>query len=332
FLRIFLSSQLFRTVPYPTQSFAKQTVIITGSNVGLGLEAARHVYRLGCAKLILAVRTISKGEAAKEDIMNSVKNRSDSRAIEVWPLDMSSTKSTLAFAERVKAELPRVDVLVENAGVHSRERVDCEGFEQTIQVNVVNTFLLGLCLLPKLAETKHTFADSSPHLVVVSSEAHHLTKFEEINAPDIYRELNDNKKPHVGQHNRYEISKLMEVLLIRELVSHLDDAKFPVIITLVNPGLCNSTIGHTATGPPPPKPFLFKLFSFIERTTEVGSRTLVLGACADLESHGQFMSDGKNQEVEAWIYEDVGKRAQKKVFDQTMKVLEARRPGIGEEL
>lgn len=66
-LKTFFHSQLFRTPPYPTNSFENQVIIVTGSNVGLGFEAARHFYRLNCAKLILAVRTISKGETAKED-------------------------------------------------------------------------------------------------------------------------------------------------------------------------------------------------------------------------------------------------------------------------
>ncbi len=65
--------------------------------------------------------------------------------------------------------------------------------------------------------------------------------------------------------------------------------------------------------------------TIIGRSTEVGSRTLVYGACAGPESHGAFMSDGKNQEVEAWIYSETGKKVQKKVFEQTMRVLEGRR-------
>lgn len=193
-VRTFLYSQLFVTPPYPSASFAGQTVIVTGSNVGLGLEAARHFYRLNCAKLILAVRTPSKGEAAKEDIARSVQHRSDaSDAIKIWPLELGSTTSTLAFAERVKTELPRVDVLVEGAGISGRTWAVSEGFELSIQVNVINTFLLALSLLPKLAETKTRFPESQPHLTIVSSEAHRLTKFNEINAPDIYEMLNDEK-------------------------------------------------------------------------------------------------------------------------------------------
>jgi len=189
--RTFFYSQLFRAPSYPTQTFVNQTVIVTGSNTGLGFEAARHFYRLNCARLILAVRTISKGQSAKEDIVRSVKHRTDADVIEVWPLDLTGTASTLAFAERVKGQLIRVDILVENAGVNSSTWFLAEGFEQTFQVNVLNTFLLALTLLPKLKETKAKFADSSPHLVVVTSEAYKLTNFEEINAPDLYEKLND---------------------------------------------------------------------------------------------------------------------------------------------
>jgi hypothetical protein len=65
-IRAFLYDQLFTTPPYLTNFFANQTVIVTGSNIGLGLEAARLFYRLNCTKLILVVRTVSKGQAAKK--------------------------------------------------------------------------------------------------------------------------------------------------------------------------------------------------------------------------------------------------------------------------
>lgn len=192
FLRLFLHSQLFCTPQLPTQSFADQTIIVTGANVGLGLEAARHFYRLNCAKLIIAVRTVSKGQTAKEDILQTVKHRNEADAIEVWDLDLTSTASTVAFAERVNKELPRVDVLVQNAGINSKTYAVSEGIEQTMQVNVINTFLLALLLLPKLTETAK-FAKSLPHLTIVTSEAHHLAKFPQINTPDIFESLNDEK-------------------------------------------------------------------------------------------------------------------------------------------
>lgn len=81
-------SQLFVQPKYPTQSFAGQTIIITGSNVGLGKEAARHIARLGASKLILAVRNVEAGEEAKRDIENTTK--CGKSVIEVWKLDLAS--------------------------------------------------------------------------------------------------------------------------------------------------------------------------------------------------------------------------------------------------
>ena len=199
-LRSFVYSQLFVTPKPPKHSFAGQTIIVTGANSGLGLEASRHFYQLGATKLILAVRSLSKGNDAKENILRSVRSRTDgAEAIEVWTLDVSSTASVLEFAARVRQELPRVDVVLENAGVNNHAGFEsAEGVEATMQINVLNTFLLALALLPKLKGTKTEFPSSSPHIVVVSSDAHRLTKFEEINAPDIYEAFN-KKSTYSGQ-------------------------------------------------------------------------------------------------------------------------------------
>ena len=131
--------------------------------------------------------------------------------------------------------------------------------------------------------------------------------------------------------DRYGTTKLMEVLFVRELVSRLSasstSAPAAVTVTLVNPGMCVSAVGRNANV------FTQSIIWFIRlllaRSTEVGARTLVYGACAGPSSHGEMMSDGENQRVEAWIYSDMGKKAQLKLFEQTMKILEQRKPGIG---
>jgi retinol dehydrogenase 12 len=261
--------------------------------------------------------------------VRSIKHRSDgSSAIEVWSLDLSSTESTLAFVDRAKKELSRLDVVVENAGIVKQSWCVNEGFEQTIQVNVINTLLLALGILPKLLSTAHEFPNAKPHLEIVSSEAHRFTKFPTINQPDIYDSFNDENQ--FDPMDRYSISKLLEVLFVRELANRLQRAReeaAAVVINTVNPGMCHSDVDRGMT--PAFQRIMYIVRLLLARSTEVGSRTLVYGACAGPQSHGEYMSDGKNEEVEQWIYSNYGKRAQAMVFEQTMKVLEARQPGIG---
>ncbi|KAI6891917.1 hypothetical protein KC318_g13924 [Hortaea werneckii] len=68
FLPHFFYSQFFITPTYPTQDCSGQTIIVTGSNTGLGKEAVRHFVRLNAEKVIIACRSTAKGEAAKQDV------------------------------------------------------------------------------------------------------------------------------------------------------------------------------------------------------------------------------------------------------------------------
>jgi len=108
-----LRSQLLVSLPVPTASFAGETIIVTGANTGLGREAAKHIVRLGASKVILAVRTVSKGEDARKYIEKETKKTG---VMEVWQLNMSSTESIVAFSQRANS-LERLDALIANAGI-----------------------------------------------------------------------------------------------------------------------------------------------------------------------------------------------------------------------
>jgi NAD(P)-dependent dehydrogenase (short-subunit alcohol dehydrogenase family) len=90
-----------------------KTVIVTGANIGLGKAAAGHFVSLNADKVIIACRSVEKGEAARAEILKS-SGRPES-AIEVWPLDLSKYDSIREFAKRVTG-LKRLDIVVENAG------------------------------------------------------------------------------------------------------------------------------------------------------------------------------------------------------------------------
>jgi retinol dehydrogenase 12 len=109
----------------------------------------------------------------------------------VWPLDLSSSASVKAFAKRAE-ELERVDVLVENAALKVASWEVAEGNEASLQVNVINTFLIALLMLPKMRETARKFR-STPHLEIVSSDAHFMTRFPKRSEDDIYAKMNEEK-------------------------------------------------------------------------------------------------------------------------------------------
>lgn len=190
----FVYEQLFTRLPYPTTDFSRQTIIVTGSNTGLGLEAARHFARLNAEKVILAVRNVEKGDQAKESIEQSTGRQG---VVEVWQLDLSSYESTKQFAKKAET-LKRLDAVVENAGVARDQYSVEEDNESTITTNVVSTFLLGLMLLPKLRESGKTY-NITPHLAIVSSEVHFWSNLSEWRTPDIFKTLNDKETAKMGE-------------------------------------------------------------------------------------------------------------------------------------
>jgi NAD(P)-dependent dehydrogenase (short-subunit alcohol dehydrogenase family) len=312
----FIYSQLFVTPALPTASCAGQTVIVTGSNVGLGKEAVRHFARLGASKVVLAVRNIQAGEEAKKDIESTT--RCDPTVLEVWPLDLASYASVKSFGDRA-AKLPRLDAVVENAGIAASAWSLAEGHERTVTVNVISTFYLALLLLPVLKSSAKKFG-TTPHLVIITSEVHGWTKFPEWKEPKIFDALNANSKGQLAE--RYPTSKLLEVLAIRQLAPALEGSG--VVLNMVNPGLCHSELGRDAG-------ILLTIMKFfLARTTEVGSRALVTAATEGQVSHGKYITDGKVDEgaLSDFVKSADGEVASKKVWTELSAILESIQPGI----
>lgn len=190
----FFYRQIFVTLPYPKLAFTGQTIIVTGANVGLGLEAARHFTRLDASKVILGVRSLDKGNEAKKDIEKSTGRTG---VVEVWQLDLGSYESVKAFVQRAQG-LQRLDIVVENAGIASYKFAMAEDNERMITVNVISTFLLALMILPKLEETAMNF-NRQPHLVVVTSEVQAMAKFEERESPNFLEVLSDKDTAKMGE-------------------------------------------------------------------------------------------------------------------------------------
>ncbi|KAK4193110.1 putative Dehydrogenase/reductase [Podospora australis] len=314
FLR-FLITQFSHLPLPPKDSYHGKTIIITGASAGLGLEAARHyVHHLGAARVIIACRNTESGETAKASI--------GSDKVEVWPLDLCSFESVAAFRDRAERELERLDVLLLNAGVAMRDVQMAGGYEMTITTNVISTFLLAVMLLPLLKKTvreKNVDVD----VTVVASEAHLFTSFQERFQPKIFESFRQDGK--FIWKDRYGTSKLLDVMLANELANRLGD-EAGVIVNSVNPGLCRTGLfrhlNFIIQG-------LLVIFMFLfARTTEQGSRTLILAADGGRRFHGKYSDSGKVIEPSSFVLSDEGKRTQKRAWGELMDIFEGIESGV----
>lgn len=310
----FVYRQKFVTLPYPNQAFTDQTIIVTGANTGLGLEAARHFTRLDASKVILGVRSIDKGNEAKKDIEESTKRTG---VVEVWQLDLGSYESVKEFSQRAQG-LHRLDIVLENAGIAGYKFAMAEDNEAMITVNVISTFLLALMILPKLKETAMKF-NKQPHLVVVSSEVQAMAKFKERDSPNFLEGLKDKDTANMGE--RYPLSKLLEVFYVRELAARTKaSGKSDVIINCTNPGLCQSNLGREGV-------LILEIMKFfLARSAECGSRNQVNAATAGEETHGAYLSECQIASPAPMVLNEP--QTQQKVWDEISNKLESIQPGI----
>ena len=191
--------------------------IVTGGNTGIGKETARGLAQRG-ATVVLACRDVVKAGAARDDIARSTGLRN----VEVEALDLGSTASIRAFAERFKAKHARLDVLVNNAGVWTTSRgATSDGFESTFGVNHLGTFLLTQELLPLLKSS------APSRVVVLSSALHYRGKMG-------WDDLQYERRKYSGP-AAYSQSKLANVLFTIALARRLEGTK--VTVNAVHPGV-----------------------------------------------------------------------------------------------
>ena len=153
----------------------------------------------------------------------------------MWELDLESFASVKAFAARVSTDLARLDVVVENAAIAAVKFEQAERHERTITINVINTFLLALLLLPKLRETASMKNNNNAKPSIVSSGAHGWTSLPEASEENIFGMLDKGDMTEC-----YEVSKLLETFAMRELAPRIEYSG--MIVNVLDPGFCHSSL------------------------------------------------------------------------------------------
>jgi NAD(P)-dependent dehydrogenase (short-subunit alcohol dehydrogenase family) len=202
--------------------------LVTGANSGLGLATARELARAG-ATVVPTARDDQKAATMREAIIAEVPEAS----LDPRLLDLASLDSVHGFAAAVTDAHPRVDVLVNNAGVMMPPRTEtADGFELQFGTNHLGHFALTGLLLDALA------AGDASRVVTVSSLEHHPGKlaFDDLQSERSY-----------SPRGAYQQSKFANAVFGLELDRRLRAAGLPVISVLAHPGYSDTNL--QSTGP-----------------------------------------------------------------------------------
>ncbi len=256
-----------------------KTFFVTGANTGIGFEAAKALAGKG-GRVLLGSRNRSRGQDALARIAN-VHPQAD---VELIIIDLSDLASVARAAEIVARE-PRLDVLINNAGIMANPKtITKNGFESQFGVNHLGHFALTGMLLPKLEATPES------RIVTVSSLGHRNgdINFDDINAAKSY-----------SPQERYFQSKLANLLFMYELDRRLTRKGLSTISVAVHPGFADTELPrHLNSG------FLalvlrimMPLLRPFTNSAEAGAWPTLLGATAPGVSGGQYFGPGRLGEM-----------------------------------
>ncbi|HET6741830.1 MAG TPA: SDR family oxidoreductase, partial [Kribbella sp.] len=199
-------------------------VVVTGANSGTGKETAKRLAAAG-ARVVLAVRTPAKGEAARAEILSEVPDAQ----LEVRRIDLADLASVREFADSLAADESHLDLLVNNAGVmHPPTRMTTsDGFELQFGSNYLGPFALTVRLLPLI------LAAPAPRIATMSSGAAYLGK---LNFDDLQWERRYRRMPAYAQ------SKLADLMLSNQLAKLSAEQDWGLRSVAAHPGFTRTNL------------------------------------------------------------------------------------------
>ena len=212
-----------------------RTAVVTGANTGIGLETAAVLAQRG-AVTVLACRDTGKAERAAARLPAPEAGETErggngtalEAAVAVVRLDLASLESVRAAAAQIRASHPRLDLLINNAGLMMPPRgTTADGFELQFGTNHLGHF----ALTGPLLEAMLTVPGS--RVVTVSSNGHRAGR---INFADLQSER------RYGRVSAYAQSKLANLMFTYELQQRLAAAGAPTIALAAHPGTSSTEL------------------------------------------------------------------------------------------
>ncbi|KAH8653873.1 hypothetical protein BX600DRAFT_501388 [Xylariales sp. PMI_506] len=309
----FIKNQFFtkhQTIPANTDLSGK-VIIVTGSNSGLGFECANQMLSHKLTRLVMAVRSLEKGEIAA----SKLRKQYPSASINVWELDMASYASIRAFVARVEEALPRLDVAILNAGLGFGDfkLLPETGHEETFQVNYLSTMLLAILLLPVL---KNKSPPNLPGRLTISTAMLSIgAKFANKNEVPLLQSFDD--KSFFDSIDIYSTSKLLGQMFVWKLTDVVSADS--VVLNLVEPGFVKGTELHSDRSISA-RAFMSLLKAAAARTVKVGASTYLDAAVVKgKESHGCILTNWDIAPYAPFQYTPEGKKVMEILWEETIK-------------
>jgi NAD(P)-dependent dehydrogenase (short-subunit alcohol dehydrogenase family) len=255
-----------------------KVLLVTGGNSGLGYESVKAFAGKG-AEVILASRSIQKGEEARQEILKDVPEA----RIRVMQLDLGDLQSVRNLASEFNNQYKRLDVLLNNAGIMMTPYFTTrDGFEGQLGTNHLGHFALTGLLLDVLLKTPGS------RIVNVSSGAH---RNGEMDFNNLQFEKGRGYKPMKA----YGRSKLANLLFTYELQRKLENAKKESISLAAHPGVAMTNLARHLEGR-----FLVKLlwpvFKWMAQDQAMGALPQIRASVApDVKGGEYYGPDGRRE-------------------------------------
>ncbi|MFG1933221.1 SDR family NAD(P)-dependent oxidoreductase [Mycobacterium sp. NPDC048908] len=255
----------------PDQS--DRVAIVTGANTGIGYAAAAVLADKG-AHTVLAVRNLDKGNQAADRIRAASPNA----VVAVQELDLTSLDSVRTAADQLRADHPRIDLLINNAGVmYTDKAATKDGFELQFGTNHLGHFALTGQLLDNLLPVEGS------RVVTVSSVGHRIRA--KIHFDDLNLDRNYNRVVAYGQ------SKLANLLFTYELARRLTAKGTPTVALAAHPGAADTDLlRNMPAGIRQVSQFFWS--NFIAQGPEMGAEPTLRAATDPNARNGQYYGPG----------------------------------------
>ncbi|PCH41725.1 NAD(P)-binding protein [Wolfiporia cocos MD-104 SS10] len=238
-----------------------KVIIVTGGNAGVGSAAVHHLARRG-AKVYMAARNEQRAKTAIERL--KVAGLSPGNGEVHWlPLDYSDPREVKKAAEDFMEKEQRLDVVVNSAALLLVPfQKSHDGIQDIVMVNYIGPFLFIRTLLPLLKRTAQS-PNSDVRVVMLSSEGHaHApmdARFRNIDDLNV-----EYKESRFQDYLRYNLTKFMGMLYVKELQRRFDTEGVPIVVLGVHPGVVNTegvqAYAHSVG------PILSPIYTFIANT------------------------------------------------------------------